>query len=144
MPEHHMMPVQQNRPGQQSFRASLQTQLQTTQRLLDQSRAKRRERGLRLNNSFKARWPVVLLGSATALGVWCWFCSAAPAFDSQHKATAHDNGNNGTDTRQNNQTFPHHGLEASLRWLIAMLLTGRSLIQAGRFLFTFFTAKKSA
>lgn len=142
MPEHNIMPVQQNRPGQQSFRIGLQTQLQTTQRLLAQSRAKRRERGLRLHNSIKAKWPAVLLGSATVLGVW--FCSAAPACAARQKETADDNGNKSQGNRPNKQTLPHHRLETSLRWLFALLLTGRSLIQTGRILSAFFTRKKSA
>jgi hypothetical protein len=144
MPEQHMMPVLQKQPGQPSFRAGLQTQLQTTQRLLAQSRAKRRERGLRLNSCIKARWPVVLLGSATALGIWFGIWVAAPAFAARQEVTADNNGNNDPGARQNSPTLPHHRLEASLRWLFAMLLTGRSLMQATRFLLAFFTTKKSA
>lgn len=137
MAEHH------NIPGQQPSRPCLQTQLQNTLSLLAQSRAKRRARGLRLNNSLKASLPVVLLGSAAALAAWFWLRSAVPAVTGQQRATADDNSNNHQNTKPA-KTLPHHGLEASLRWLFAMLLTGRSLMQAARFLLAFFTTKKSA
>lgn len=140
-----------------SLHKALHQQLQLAVSDLAQSRANRRQCGVRLNNILSARWPFVVLFFGVAAGLCCW-CQqkSSPAVlhqqnaktaDPKHKLASDDKTrpdfNPLTDTEYRRQQ--PNNLSNGVRWLLTILLTGRSMMQlAGSLLTLVKNTKKSA
>ena len=140
-----------------SLHKALHQQLQLAVSDLAQSRANRRQCGVRLNNTLSARWPFFVLFSGVAASLYCW-CQqkSSPAVlhqqnvktaDPKHKLASDDK------TRPDLSPLPDteyhrqqpNNLSKGLRWLLTILLTGRSMMQlAGSLLTLVKNTKKSA